>query len=215
MNDKALNKPLVIIGGGGHASVIVDILKQQNRDIIAIISPDDISKRNIFEGLNVFSNDIDIAKFKPDEVRLINGIGVLPGSEIKYKVTLFFKSMGYIFETVVANDAYVSPFASLDEGVQIFPGVIVQPGSHIGAHTVINTRATIEHDVILGAYNAISPGAIICGQCKTEDHVFIGAGATVIQNVEIGSKATIMANALVTDNVKSQQKVYAPRALIR
>lgn len=215
MNDHVSKKPLIIIGGGGHASIIVDILRQQKRDILAIISPDDVTKRKVYAGIDIFESDNDITRFKPESVRLINGIGALPGSEIRHKVNLFFEKMGYAFETIIADNAYVSPFAFLDEGVQIFPGAIIQPGSHISAHTVINTRATIEHDVFLGAYNVISPGAIICGQCKTEEHVFIGAGATVIQNIEIGSRAAIMANALVTKNVKSHQKIYAPRAMVR
>ncbi|WP_336240150.1 acetyltransferase [Citrobacter werkmanii] len=215
MNDNLQKKPLVIIGGGGHASVIVDILKKQKREIIAIISPDDITQRKVYSGIDVFSNDNEISRFQPEDIRLINGIGALPGSEIRYKVNLRFEKMGYSFETIVADNAYVSPFAFLEEGVQIFPGAIIQPGSHIGAHTIINTRAVIEHDVSLGAYNVISPGAIICGQCKTEEHVFIGASATVIQNIEIGSRAAIMANALVAENIRSQQKVYAPRATVR
>ncbi|TNP30100.1 hypothetical protein FIB22_22330 [Escherichia coli] len=79
----------------------------------------------------------------------------------------------------------------------------------------MNTRVVIEHDVSLGAYNVISPGAIICGQCKTEERVFIGAGAIVIQNIEIGSRAAIMANALVAENIHPQQKVYASRGIVR
>lgn len=215
MNDNVKKKPLVIIGGGGHASVIVDILKKQKREIIGIISPDDITQRKIYSGIDVYSNDTEISRFQPKDIRLINGIGALPGSEIRYKVNLRFERMGYSFETIIADNAYVSPFSFLEEGVQIFPGAIIQPGSYIGAHTVINTRAIIEHDVSLGAYNVISPGAIVCGQCKTEEHVFIGAGATVIQNIEIGSRASIMANALVAENIRSQEKVYAPRATVR
>ncbi|EES1794492.1 acetyltransferase [Escherichia coli] len=215
MNDNLQRKPLVIIGGGGHASVIVDILKRQKREIVAIISPDDITQRKVYSGINVFSNDNEIFRFQPKDIRLINGIGALPDSEVRYKVNLYFEKMGYSFETIVADNAYVSPFAFLEEGVQIFPGAIIQPGTHIGAHTIINTRVVIEHDVSLGAYNVISPGAIICGQCKTEERVFIGAGAIVIQNIEIGSRAAIMANALVAENIHPQQKVYASRGIVR
>ena len=39
--------PLIIIGGGGHASVLVDILRSQNRQILALISPDDVSSRTV------------------------------------------------------------------------------------------------------------------------------------------------------------------------
>ncbi|KFB98278.1 putative transferase [Trabulsiella guamensis ATCC 49490] len=215
MNDRPSTKPIVVIGGGGHASVIVDILKQQKRDIAAIISPDDVSGRKVFDNIHVLKCDDDISCFHQNDVVLVNGIGALPGSAIRRKVNEFFKNKGYSFETLVADTAFVSPYAVLFEGVQIFPGAIVQPGVIIHSHSVINTRAVIEHDVELGEYNFVSPGAVVCGQCKTGENVFIGAGATVIQNINLGASSAVMANALVTENLLPNQKVYAARAVIR
>ncbi|KNC91469.1 NeuD/PglB/VioB family sugar acetyltransferase [Trabulsiella odontotermitis] len=215
MNNRSSIKPIVVIGGGGHASVIVDILKQQKREIAAIISPDDVSGRKVFKDIDILQHDADISLFKQEDVVLINGIGALPGSAVRMKVNEFFKNRGYTFETLVADTAYVSPYAILSEGVQIFHGAIVQPGAVIQSHSVINTRAVIEHDVKLGEYNFVSPGAVVCGQCRTDANVFIGAGATVIQNIKLGAGSAIMANALVTENILPNQKVYAARAVIR
>lgn len=214
VNDSVANKPVVVIGGGGHASVIVDILKQQKREVVGIFSPDNPHQRKVFDGIQVFKNDSEISFFKKEDVVLANGIGSLPGSDLKEKVNVFFKKKGYKFETIIANTAIVSPYAVLEEGVQIFSGAVIQPGVYISCHTVINTRAVIEHDTFLGAYNFISPGAVICGQCKTGERVFVGAGATVIQNVELSAGSAIMANALATQNTLPHQKVYAPRAVI-
>lgn len=212
---KPPTKPIVVIGGGGHASVIVDILRQQKRDIVAIISPDDISSRNIFQGIECLKRDDDILRFNQKEVLLVNGVGTLPGSVIRAKLNEYYKKLGYSFETLVADTAYVSQYAKLHEGVQIFPGAIIQPGAIIFAHTIINTRAIIEHDTRLGENNFVAPGAIICGQCITDENVFIGAGATVIQNINIGANATVMANALVAEDILPYQKVYAARAITR
>ena len=41
-------KPLVIIGGGGHASVLVDVLLAQKRDILAVVCPENITEANVF-----------------------------------------------------------------------------------------------------------------------------------------------------------------------
>ncbi|HBC9087568.1 TPA: acetyltransferase [Citrobacter koseri] len=215
MNNFSSKKPVIVIGGGGHASVIVDMLKQQKRDIAAIISPDDTSARKTFQGMDILKKDEDVLRFNQDEVVLINGVGVLPGSNSRAKLNNYFKRLGYTFEILVADTAYVSPYAVLHEGVQVFPGATIQPGVVIHAHTVVNTRAIIEHDVKLGECNFVAPGAIVCGQCSTDVNVFIGAGATVIQNIELGAGAMVMANALVTENILPHQKVYAARAIIR
>jgi len=215
VSETAAKKPIVIIGGGGHASVIIDILKQQKREIVAVISRDETAQRKIFNGINVFKLDSEISSFSKDDVVLVNGIGTSPGSKIRTNVNAFFKEKGYIFETVIASTAYVSPYAILEEGVQVFHGAIIQPGVYIGCNTIINTRAVVEHDVHLGGDNFVGPGAIICGQCKSGENVFIGAGAIIVQNVELGSDSSIMANALVVGKIQSNQRVYAARSMIK
>nr|WP_254612701.1 acetyltransferase [Lelliottia amnigena] len=215
VNDKAETKPIVIIGGGGHASVLVDILKQQGRKIVAVISPDDTQNRHVYNDIEIIKKDSDISRFPTSDILLVNGIGILPGSSLRFKMTDYYSNLGFKFETVVASTAIISPFAILGAGSQVLHGAIIQAGANIGSHCVINTRAVIEHDVHLGSHNFISPGAIICGQCKSEEGVFVGAGATVIQNIELGAGCSVMANALVSRNVLPRQKVYTSQAIVR
>jgi len=215
VNDADKNKPVVLIGGGGHASVVCDILKHQRREICAIVSVDDVSSRSIFKGLDVLRTDDEILKFDPHKVSLINCIGSLPGTSLKKKVNEKYLAKGYFFETLVSDYAYVSPFATLHSGVQVFTGAIVQSGACIGNHTVINSGAIIEHDTLVGDYSFIAPGAVICGQCKIENNVFIGANATIIQSIHIQSGTIITAGALVTKDTLQGQKVSAQRSVIK
>jgi len=215
VNNADRQKNVILIGGGGHASVIADILKQQHRDIKAIVSTVDVSSRRIFDGIDVLSHDDDIAKFDPKKVSLVNCIGVLPGSGIKKTVNEKYLAKGYVFETVVADGAYVSPYAVLAPGVQVFTGAVIQAGAVIGSHTVINTGAIIEHDSRIGSYNFVAPRAVICGQCETEDDVFVGVNATIIQNIRLGKGTVVTAGALVTRHTLPEQKVYAQRSVLR
>jgi sugar O-acyltransferase (sialic acid O-acetyltransferase NeuD family) len=198
---KQVFKPLIIIGGGGHASVLVDILLSQGREVLAVISTDDISQRAIFIGIKHFKKDYDILAFNPDEVLLVNGLGMLPKSNVKYELNEWFLSLGYHFETVVAESALVSPFAKLGEGTQVFSGAIVQAGAILGEHSVINSGAIVEHDCIIGRYNHIAPRATLCGQVVTEDRVYIGAGATIVHNIRIGDSSVVGAGTIVTKNL--------------
>ncbi|MFJ3455767.1 acetyltransferase [Scandinavium goeteborgense] len=215
MNDADAQKGVVLIGGGGHASVIADILKQQHREIKAIISPVDVTSRTIFDGIDVLKHDDDIEKFDPKNVTLVNCIGVLPGSATKKAINEKYLAKGYSFETIVANDAYVSPYAILSPGSQIFTGAIIQAGAVIGSHTVINTGAIIEHDSRIGSYNFVAPRAVLCGQCETEDDVFIGVNATIIQSIRLGKGTVVTAGALVTKNTLPGQKVSVQRSIVR
>ena len=55
-----MSKPLLIIGAGGHASVLVDILRQQKREILGIVSPEIVSRCKVFDGIDHFENDDDV-----------------------------------------------------------------------------------------------------------------------------------------------------------
>lgn len=207
--------PLVVIGGGGHAGVLVDILRSQQREILAIVSPEDISQRRIFSGLTHLKRDEDVLGFSPDSVRLVNGVGMLPKSRLKYKLNEHFLSLGYSFETVISDSAQISSFAEIAQGTQIFSGAIIQAGAFIGAHSIVNSGVIIEHDSILGEYNHIAPKAVLCGQVTTHDHVYVGANATVIQNITLEQSSIVGAGAIVTQHVFSEQICYPSRSVLK
>ncbi|MGR6832896.1 acetyltransferase [Aliivibrio wodanis] len=208
-------KPLVVIGGGGHASVLVDILRSQQREVLAIVSPEDISQRRVFSGLIHLKNDDDVLGFAPDSVHLVNGVGVLPKSGVKRKLNEYFLSLGYSFETVISDSAQVSSFAEIEQGAQIFSGTIIQAGAVIGAHTIINSGVIIEHDCHIGEYNHIAPKATLCGQVTTHNGVYIGASATVIQNITLEQGSIVGAGAIVTKNISSEQICYPSRSVLK
>ena len=195
------HKPLVLIGGGGHASVLADILLGLGRDIVAVISPDDLSSRAVFAGLVHLTQDEEVKRFSPESVHLVNGIGMLPRSMLRQRVNQQFLELGYQFETVIASDAHVSRFATIHSGAQILSGARVQTGAVIGEHTIVNSGALVEHDCQIGAYNHIAPRATLCGGISSEELVFIGAGAVICPGVSLGKKCIVGAGVTIRSNV--------------
>ncbi len=207
--------PIVIIGGGGHASVLADILICQGREILAVISPEDISQRPVFRGITHLKSDKDVLAFSKDKVLLVNGIGMMPRSGFKRKINEYFLSLGYRFETVIADSAYVSPFSKIETGTQVLPMAIIQTGVTIGSHSIINAGVLIEHDCNIGSYNHISPKATLCGQVETKDNVYVGAGSIVIQGLSIGNGAIVGAGASLTKSLEANTIAYPARVAIK
>ena len=214
MNEPDL-KPLIIIGGGGHASVLVDILKVQKREILAVICPDNLSQRSVFNGILHLSKDEDVLNYPPDSVRLVNGIGVLPRSNLKKKLNQYYLSLGYQFETVISEQAWISTEAVIETGVQVFAGAIIQTGAKISAHTIINSKALIEHDSVIGRYNHVAPNATICGQVETSENVYVGASSTLIQNIKLDQNVIVGAGAIVTKDLRIDDVCYSSRSTIK
>ncbi len=210
-----MSKKIYVLGAGGHASVLVDILKQNEFAISGLFSPDIDFEREVLSGIAIFENEDEIFKSSNDAIQIVNGLGSLPGSELRTKLYDKFSEKGYSFLEVISKQAIISEFATLGKGVQVMPGAIIQAGAVIGDNSIINTGAIIEHDCIIGAHNHIAPGVTLSGQVKTGDFVHIGTGANVIQSVTIGDKAIISVGANVTKDISLEGTVFGAKAKIK
>lgn len=207
-----MNKPLIVLGAGGHAAVLVDILQSQGRKILALCATDYHAGREVFLGLKILS-DKEVLGLNPLEVLLVNGIGSLPSNNLRQKIYDMYVQEGFFFETVIADSAIVSKFVDLGQGVQLLPSVTIQAGVKIGENTIINSGAIVEHDCVLGSNNHLAPNATLSGSVKTSKNVHIGTGASVIQSIEIGENSVIGAGAVVTKNISSNVIVYPARSI--
>jgi sugar O-acyltransferase (sialic acid O-acetyltransferase NeuD family) len=206
-----VSKPLIVIGSGGHASVLVDLLHQQKRDIQAIVSPEKPKDNIVFDDIIHLYKDDDILTFESDKVLLVNGIGSLPGNNLRKIIFDKFSALGYEFETIISDNAIVSKYAKFCSGCQIMAGAIIQANVTIGSNTIINTGATVDHDCRLGKNNHIAPGATLSGMVTTGSSVHIGTGASLIQNIKIEENSIIGAGATITKNIGKNTICYPAR----
>ncbi len=210
-----MDKRFFLLGAGGHASVLADILKQNKLIISGLFCPDIDFARAVLFGIPIFENEDEIFEYQCNTVSIINGVGSLPGSNLRTKLFNKFTEQGYSFQQVISKHSFISDFATLGQGVQVMPGAIIQPGAVIGDNTIINTGAIIEHDCIIGKHNHVAPGTTLSGQVSTGDNVHIGSGATVIQGVSIGNEVVIAAGAIITKYVESGKTVFGARPHIQ
>jgi sugar O-acyltransferase (sialic acid O-acetyltransferase NeuD family) len=204
----SLTRPVLVLGAGGHAGVVTDMLRQDNRELVGLVSPQVDIKLAVLQGITHYTNDDDVLSFDSNEICLVNGLGSLPGNALRHRLYDKFSQLGYQFETVIAQSAIISPYAELGEGVQVMPRAVIMAGAKVGANSIINTGAIIEHDCQIGANNHIAPGATLSGGVTTKDNVHIGTGAVVIQAVTINKSTTIGAGAVVTGDIDECTIVY-------
>ena len=210
-----MTKPLVILGAGGHASVLAEILLEQGRQLIAVVSPEPIKENSPLYGIEQLVNDEDLlTAYSSQDVELINGVGSIPGNNTRSKLFDFFSLKGYSFEKVISPKAILSNYLTLEEGVQIMAGSIIQTHAVIGKNSVINTGAIIEHDCIIGTNNHIAPGVTLSGGVGTGPDVHIGTGANIIQSIKIGEAAVVGAGTTVARDVPAGQVLIPARSRV-
>ena len=204
----------ILIGAGGHAKVILDILSSKQIKIDLIVAPKIDKSYEPFKKIEHHENDDKVLDYQATEVSLINGLGFIPGDNKRKYIYEKFTDIGYKFLTIISNDAIISETATICNGVQIFPGSIINANSYVGSNSIINSGSIIGHDSKMGDNSHIAPGATIAGNVVCEDDVFIGAGATIINDLLIGRGSLIGAGSMVNKNILSESKVFAAKPLV-
>jgi len=207
-----MSKPLIVIGSGGHASVIADILLNQGRTIVATVSPDEIKDNSPLKGIKRLMTDASLLDtYSPEEFDLVNGLGALPGNTLRTNLFDYFSNYGYKFQSVIAPSAIIAGGVKLEGGVQVMHGAIIQTNASIAKNCIVNSGSIIEHDCVIGAHNHIAPGATLSGDVITGDQVHIGTGASIIQSIKIGERAVIGAGCTIIRDVKAGQVIVPAR----
>ena len=118
------------------------------------------------------------------------------------------------FCNLIHPTAYVSPLATLGQGVFVGARSVVAAGARLGDHVVVNRAASVGHDSEIGDYSRVQPGATVCGLIRIGRKVTVGAGATVIERLRIGDGAGIAAGAVVVRDVPPNTLVVGVPARI-
>jgi UDP-perosamine 4-acetyltransferase len=191
---------LAILGGGGHARVLLDGIYRSGAHVSAIIDPGISIDHTIF-GVPVVGGEDWLTEVSAAEYLIINGIGAQPRLTLRQSVYDRVKQLNFNFLTVVHPSADVGLNVELFEGSQIMAGAIVQCSTRIGINSIINTGAKVDHDCEIDNHVFIGPGATLCGNVRIGSGAYIGAGAIVLPGIVIGAGAIVGAGAVVTRDV--------------
>lgn len=214
MSNENLKRPVVLLGAGGHALVLLEMLQQLEFEIAAIIAPLSKNEHPALTRYKRLEQDSDVTTFSVQDVWLVNGLGALPSSIETRRKSLFndMKAKGYEFLTVISPHATVSQYADLEEGVQVFAGSIIQAATRIAMNTIINTRVSVDHGCAIGAHNHLAPGVTLSGGVITEKDVHIGTGAAIAQGVMISEGSVIGCGAHLVRDVPQNSKVIPSKS---
>ena len=199
--------PVIVLGAGGHAAVVVDTLLDCGMRLLGLVDPAPPAGRDAILGVQVLGDESVLERYSPQDLQLANGVGGATGAEARRAAYERLAGRGFRFVTVVHRFAYVARGAALADGVQVMAGAIVQPFAAIGPNTIVNTRASIDHDCVVGAHVHIAPGATLSGGVSVGDGAHVGVGATVKQGVTIGAGALVAAGAVVIRDVAAGARV--------
>lgn len=195
---------VIVLGGGGHALVVIDTLRAMGRTVAGYLAP---QPGDPVAGAAWLGDDSHLDGLDPAAVELALGLGAVRPSPLRRHLFEGLKMRGFRFATLVHPTAVVAPGVELGEGAQIMAGAVLQPGVTIGANAIVNTRAAIDHDCRVGDHAHIATGAALSGTVRVGEGAHVGTGAAIIQGITLGPGALVAAGAAVVRDVAAGSRV--------
>jgi len=206
------DRTLILIGGGGHAKVVVDCAESTGWRIVGFVD-DSQSPSLASSGYQHRGQVKELARvlesFGKEQPCMFNAIGA---NAVRKEVTeASMQQVRLAVEVgnldsegvaiVVHHSAVVSPTPTLGCGTLVGPSAVVNASSQVKEWVIINSGAIVEHDCVIGAFAHVAPGAVLGGAVRVGGGTMVGLGARVLPGVQIGERVIVGAGAVVCEDV--------------
>lgn len=198
-----MHTEIVVIGAGGHASVVVDALELSMPATNLRIVDADQSKVSALLLDHVIQDMPQWDTISPCRVHVAIG-----DNAIREKVVQGVIQCGHDLFSVIHPNSTGSRYSDIGPGSFIAASSVLGAGAKLADGVIINHGAVVDHDCRIGGFSHIAPNATLGGEVKVGERVLIGAGATVLPGITIGDDIVIGAGSVVTHDLKEQGCTY-------
>ena len=196
-------KRVVGLGAGGHAAVLIDVLRLTNQyEIIGLLDENpDLWGESLY-GVPIMGGDGKLAELLAQGISsAFIGIGSVGEAHVRKSVFEKTRGMGFEIVSVIHPSAIVSDTVVIGEGTMILAGAIVNTGVRLGVNVIVNSGSIIEHGCTVGDHVHVATGASLAGTVSVGSGSHIGIGAAVLEGIRIGGDVIIGAGAAVTRDI--------------
>ena len=194
---------VVGIGAGGHAKVVMDILRfQTGCEITAFLDRNPHLWGKEVMGVPVMGNDDLLSRLYAEGSRhAFVGVGAVSNTRPRRRLYEQASALGFDFVTAIHPRATVAATVTIGAGVTIMAGAVVNPDARLGVNVIVNSGAIVEHDCLVGDHAHIATGAKLASTVAIGEGAHVGIGAAIRQCVRIGRNAVVGAGAVVVHDV--------------
>jgi len=211
-----IKEKVVIWGASGHAKVVTDIIRLNNKyEIVGFLddqSPD--RKGEHFCGSTVLGGVEQFDKLLKENInKIILGFGNCTAREELSKMVL---KKGFELINAIHPKSIISPDTKLGNGVVVCAGAIINPGVAIGNNVIVNTGSSIDHNCSIADSVHICPGVHLAGDVTIGKCSWVGIGSIIKEKITVNSNVYIGAGSLIIKDIPANVLVYgSPAKIIR
>jgi sugar O-acyltransferase (sialic acid O-acetyltransferase NeuD family) len=198
---------LVLVGGGGHASDVLQAVEAVN------------AVRPTYQVVGILDDqDVDPRRFAGREVVHIGPVDDVATVDAAYVLCLGWPWTRHAVARRIGERGepalpIIHPSADVGTGAELRPGTVVLSHAHVspfvrmGVHALVSYNASIGHDTTFGDHASVMPNAAVSGDVLAGDRVLVGSGAVVCEGVHLGDDVKIGAGAVVVGDVAASLSV--------
>lgn len=201
---------IVIVGGGGHAKVCIELLLDMGESVAFCVASED--GPSVCGGIPVLRGDDHLLRLRREG--FTKAFVAIGSNEMRDHLAREVVGSGYNLVNAVSPHAIISPSARLGIGIAIMAGAVVNAEASISDMAIINTGATVDHDCVIGRAAHIGPQCGLAGNVEVGQRSLLGVGCSVIPQRKIGSNVTIGAGAVVVADIPDDSTVVGVPARI-
>ena len=188
---------LIIVGCGGHARSMIDIVESSlHWQVLGLVGLQDQVGMEVC-GYPVIGSDEDLPLLRNRCANALLGVGQVGLPYHRKRLASTLEQLEFVMPAVTSRYAYVSSHAHLGKATSVGHGVIVNASANIGNYCILNTNALLEHDTLIGNFCHISTGVLVNGGVQIGDDSFIGSGVMIREGLKFPSRTVISAGKRV------------------
>lgn len=203
-----MSKPLLIIGGNGHGSIIASCVKDNctkyGNDEWAVEGFINDYESRIDE-YPVLGKTSDIPKLADEGFYFAWGIHLIGKNPItKAAFDRIAVPMDKL-ATIIHQSAFIGEGVTLDPGCFVMANTYIAPRTHIGCCSMIKANVNIGHDVVCGPLCHFAMGSIIGSYAQIGICSDVALGSVVLEKKRIGNFSMLGAHSLLTHDIPNYE----------
>lgn len=212
-----METPIIGVGAGGHAKVVIEILRfVKDFEIVGLLDVDSTLWGTEVLGVPVLGNDSRLSELYDQGVRTaFIGVGTTKNSVNRTALYFQLREAGFEIASAIHPKANISSSARIGNGPTIMAGAVINAAAVLGDNVIVNTGAVVEHDCVVQNHVHVATRACLTGAVSVGEGSFVGAGAVVKHGLSIGRNVIVGAGAVVVNDVPDNVVVLGVPARIK